>query len=372
MVCLAIAAMVQGWRFVNRRSRLAGLIFGAGLAIRVAGAAFFFAVSYIGLPFATSLQMGNGFWTLASDAQEYYRLGGLVAEQMQETITPGYVTPLGLWMRVAGVHPASPLLFALAMYALAVVTVAAAFGGSLTRGAQRALHLAVAALSFTPMLVYAGVFGLKDVYFTALIVVMTVAYLTLLDAAWTRATLGRNLIAAAAVVLGIWMIGATRAYFAILMWAAIGVTYAGCVIAGRPSRRRAIAHAAVVMPALAIVITLGSEGGYPLFVRKVVASIPAALWERRPVEANGGLAELDRRREAIDNYGGNSMLSRRPARRPAATERAAAAPSDPAEAAAAAAPPPPAPAESALSSSGRLEGLAVGLGAVFIPSSALE
>ena len=148
MVCVAVAALVQAWRFVNGRSRLAGLIFGAGLAIRVAGAAFFLVVSYLELPVLTSLQMGNGFWTLASDAQEYYRLGGLVAEQMQETITPGYVAPLGLWMRVVGVHPASPLLFALLMYALAVVAVVAAFGGSLSRGAERALHLAAAALSF--------------------------------------------------------------------------------------------------------------------------------------------------------------------------------------------------------------------------------
>ena len=82
-------------------------MFAAGLAVRAAGGAFFLTISYFGLPVLTSLQMGNGFWTLASDAQEYYRLGGLVAGHWQSTITPGYVGPLGLWMRVVGVNPAS-------------------------------------------------------------------------------------------------------------------------------------------------------------------------------------------------------------------------------------------------------------------------
>ena len=180
IVCLIVMGLVWACRFVWRRSRLAGLMLAAGLVIRVGGGAFFLAVSYFGWPFLTSLQMGNGFWTLAPDAQEYYRMGSLVAERWQITITRGYVGPLGLWMRAVGVNPASPVLFAIVMYTLAVVTLVAAFGRNRTRAADQALHLGVAALSFTPMLVYAAVFGLKDVFFTSLVVIMAVAYLTLL------------------------------------------------------------------------------------------------------------------------------------------------------------------------------------------------
>lgn len=368
----AIGVVVMGllWacRFVYRRSRIAGLMFAAGVCVRAAGAAFFLSVSYFRLPFLTGLQMGDGFWTLASDAQEYYRLAALVAERWQATITPGYVGPLGLWMRVVGVNPASPVLFGLVMYALAVVMLVAAFGQNRTRAAQQALHLGVAALSFSPMLIYAGVFGLKDVFFTTLVVVMAVAYLTLLaGAAWTRATLGAHLLVAAAGGLAVWLIEGTRSYFAILMWLAMAVTYAGCVIAGVPSRRRSVVQAAVVLPVVALVIIFGLEPNYPRFARKVAASIPGAVLERRAPIAHGGLDELDRRREAIDDYGGNSMLSRRP------DPAGAAAP--PTETAGVAAPLTETTGAAVplteTAGASRLEGLAVGLGAVFVPSSLL-
>jgi hypothetical protein len=347
-VCAALAGVSGAWRFVSRRSRVAGLIFAAGLLIRTAGAAFFLATSSFALPFMTSLQMGNGFWTLASDAQEYYRLGGLVADRWQATITPGYVGPLGLWMRVVGVNPASPVLFALVMYALAVVTLVAAFGRSTTPVARRALDLGVAALSFSPMLIYAGVFGLKDVFFTALVVVFGAAYFTLIATAWTRATLGTNLLAAAAAAVALWFIAGTRAYFSILLWAAAAVTYAWCVLAGVPSRRRAVLQAAAVLPALALVIFFGAEGNYPRFVRNLVTSAPAAVIEGRAPIASGGIDELDRRRRAINDYGGNSMITRR-----SETPASVAVPAE-------------------TTRSGRLEGLAVGLGAVFVPSSLLD
>jgi hypothetical protein len=135
--------------------------------------------------------------------------------------------------------------------------------------------------------------------------------------------------------MAMWLIAATRAYFSMLLWGAIAVTYAGCAIAGIPSRRRCVVHAALVLPVLALIIGLGAEGNYPRFVRAVAASIPQAVMERRWPMAKGGLEELDRRREAIGEYGGNSMLSR-----PAGSE-------------------------------GRIGGLAVGLGAVVLPISLL-
>src|SRR4030095_15128686 len=90
IVCLVLASLVPACVFVGRRSRLAGLMFAAGLAIRLGAAAFFLAVSYFGWPFMTRLQMGNGFWTLASDAQEYYRLGGLVGARRHPAVAARY------------------------------------------------------------------------------------------------------------------------------------------------------------------------------------------------------------------------------------------------------------------------------------------
>ena len=352
IVCLTVMGLLWACRFVYRRSRFAGLMLAAGLVVRAGGGALFLAISYFGWPLLTSLQMGNGFWTLAPDAQEYYRLGGLMAERWQHTITRGYVGPLGLWMRAVGVNPASPVLFAIVMHTLAVVTLVAAFGRNRTRAAGQALHLGVAALSVTPMLVYAAVFGLKDVFFTTLVVVIAVAFLTLLSgAAWTHTARTTNLAAAAVGIPAMWLIAGTRAYFGILLWAALAVTYAGCFVAGVPSRRRSLVQAAVVLPVLALAIAFGSEGNYPRFVKSLIASAPEAVVEHRTPIASGGLHELDRRREAIDDYGGNSMLGRRT--EPKETTVAARLPVE------------------AAGGAGRLQGIAIGLGAVLLPSAVL-
>jgi hypothetical protein len=354
----AIAAIVIGLfracRFVYRRSRVAGLMFTAGLLVRAIAAAFFLVVSYYELPLMRGLQLGNGFWTLAPDAEEYYRLGSLVAAHWQDTIVSGYIAPLALWMRVVGVNPVSPVLFNLVMYSLAVVIFVWAFGQGGTRAAQHALHLGVAAFSVSPMFVYAAVFGLKDVYFVTLVVAFGVAYVTLIGSAGARETSRTTLLAVAGAALALGLIAATRTYFAIILWATIAVTYAGCVVAGVPSRRRFALQAAAVLPLLALVIVGGAEDKYPSFVGRLLGSVPGAVIERRVPMARAGLDELDRRRRAIDRYGGNSMLSRDGASRDSASRDGAS------------------PDGASRDDASRAERLAVGLGAVFVPSAILS
>jgi hypothetical protein len=304
------------------------VLFAAGLLVRASGALFFCVTSYFQLPFMTGLQMGNGFWRLAPDAQEYYRLSSQVAEHWQSTITPGYVGPLALWMRLVGVNPGSPPLFGLVLHAVSVVAVVAVFGRARTRESQQALALGVAALSFSPMLVYASVFGLKDVLVTALVVMLAIAYLTLFAAVWTRAALRGNLLAAGGAVLAICLIAAIRTYFAILMWAATAVACVGSVMAGRSSRLRHLVQAVVMLPALALAIGIGAETDY----------FPRTFFSHRGPTLHGGLDEMDRRREAIDAYGGDSMFNRR----------------------------------TGTGLGDRFRGLAIGLGGVFVPSSVLE
>lgn len=329
-------------------------MFAAGLVIRASGALFFFVISYFRLPLMARLQMGDGFWMLAPDAHEYYRLGSLTAEHLHlgriDTITPGYVGPLALWMRAVGVHPASPPFFSLVLYAVSVVAVVAAFGRARTWESEQAVAVGVAALSFSPMLIFSAIFGLKDVFVTTLVVLLAIAYLTLFAAVWSRATLRANLIAAAGALGAMWLIAGTRTYFAMLMWAATAVAYLGCVIVGRGSRLRHLIQAAVVLPALGLVIVAGAETPYPRYVAEMIlAKLPAPLADRlttvlgavgrRHVPPSyGGLDELERRREAIIAYGGDSVFNR----------RAGATPLD------------------------RFRALAIGLAAVFVPSSILE
>ena len=221
-------------------------------------------------------------------------------------------------------------------------------------------------------------FGLKDVFFTTLVVLMTVAFLTLLvGAAWTHTTRSTNLLAAAVGIAAMGLIAGTRAYFSILLWAAIAVTYAGCFMTGVPARRRAAAQAAIALPMLALAIAFCAEGNYPRFVWSLIVRVPEAVVEHQTPIPIDGVQEFDRRRKAIEEYGGNSMLIRPREKAGSASlhKEKAGSPSLPTETTGSASLPaettgsasPPAETEG----TGRLEGIAIGLGAVLLPSAVI-
>lgn len=348
--CLVIAAVVWVCQWVYRQSRPAGLMFAAGLAIRFGGGLLFVAASYLGLPLMARLQLGNGFWMLAPDARQYYWAASRVVPEPWTfgpiyTITPGYVGALAWWMRLVGVSPAGPVLFSVALYAVSVVAIVLAFGGGRTPESRRAIAIGVAALSFSPMLIFTAIFGLKDVFVTTLIVLLAIAYLTLLTTAWSRATLGTNLFAAVCALALMWLIAETRAYLAILIWTATAVVCLYGVMAARGARLRQVLHGVVALTALAAVIVVGSESNYPQYIEAVIlAKLPPSLvgsgslsvrrLRRHPPVTFAGLDELDRRRDAIIAYGGDSVFNSH--------------------------------------EQNRLRALGVGVAAVFVPSSILE
>src|SRR5437016_5915988 len=85
MVSSALAVLIQlvftcgagwvlwkAWRRLAAFNARAGVLIGAGLVIRALTAQAMFWVSYLHLPFARSLQDGDGFWTLAVDGRAYF------------------------------------------------------------------------------------------------------------------------------------------------------------------------------------------------------------------------------------------------------------------------------------------------------------
>ena len=307
---LVVAGLLWACRFVWRRSRVTGLVFAAGLLIRAAGGAFFLAVSYFEWPVMRGSQMAGGFWTLAPDAQEYYRLALTVLDEGAYTITIGYTRSLALFMRAVGAHPAAPIVFALVSYAATVVTLVLAFGRDRTRAAEQALRLCAAAFTFSPMLIYAGVFGLKDVFMTALIVITAVAYGALAGTAWTRETIAKHLPAAAAAAGAVWLMSGIRSYFAVLVWSAMAVACLACVIGARPSRLRAAVQGALLLAFLGLVMNHGAESRYPAYAAQVVASAARTAVGQQTPMADGGLEEFEIRRRAIEVDGGNSVFNR--------------------------------------------------------------
>jgi hypothetical protein len=217
---------------------------------------------------------------------------------------------MALWMQAVGVHPASPALFSLAMHAVGVVVFVAAFGRARPRESQMAMNIGVAALSCSPMLIFAAVFGLKDVFVTTLVIVFVVACLLLVTTAWTHATARDAALAAVAGIVAVWLVAGIRSYFAILMLSAVSVACVAGLIVRRGSRVRRAVQAFVILSVLGVIITAGAETVYPDVVAQIVASLPGAVVARRPPLLHGGLDELDTRRDAITAYGGASVFNR--------------------------------------------------------------
>ena len=75
--CFALWAL---WRAIWRSDAVAGVIVGVGLVGRAFAAQALFWISWLGLPIARSLQIGNGFWFFAIDAPDYFRLARFLVD----------------------------------------------------------------------------------------------------------------------------------------------------------------------------------------------------------------------------------------------------------------------------------------------------
>ena len=210
------------------------------------------------------------------------------------------------------------------MYAVAVVTLVAAFGRNRTRAAEQALHLGVAALSFSPMLVYAAVFGLKDVFFTTLVVVMA-RRVPHAAASGRRGRARRARRICSPRRSGFWSIWLIAGDARLLRDPSVG-SHGGDVCRMRHGRRPVAPARRSPRPRSCCRCSrwrscFGAEGNYPRFVRNlIVGRRPEAVIERRAPIASGGLDELDRRREAIDSTAA-TRCSAAPRRRPAPASR---------------------------------------------------
>src|SRR2546428_3186707 len=66
---------------VEASDDLARQIIAVGFLLRAVPGVVIFWISYFGLPFAQSLQLGNGFWFFGLDGKTYFGLAGDAAHQ---------------------------------------------------------------------------------------------------------------------------------------------------------------------------------------------------------------------------------------------------------------------------------------------------
>ena len=101
---MVFLVLVRVCQWINRNSPRLGTLVGLGLGVRVIAALGLFWTSYLHLPFASSLHIGRGFWSMALDAYTYHLIGMYGAEQGLLTLPAGassqpFVTLLTVWMK---------------------------------------------------------------------------------------------------------------------------------------------------------------------------------------------------------------------------------------------------------------------------------
>lgn len=243
------------WRAATPAERWLKLVVVAGFLGRALLGQALFWISWARLPFARSLQTGNGLWFFATDAQLYFGQawkaadlgpwGILTFDRTLPSVT--YIQALGTTVLLVGRATSSSLLLNLFCY-LATIAILLHWGRQEPR-ARTAVALAIVAISLSPAFVLWSLQPLKDTLFQFLVVAFVAAC-----AAWQRARVaGRGVktyIAIALLLLVLlFAIAGVRWYFAFAVWIASSIFFLLVVFRTR-GRRIAATTMALVMALL--------------------------------------------------------------------------------------------------------------------------
>jgi hypothetical protein len=316
--------LIVAYRWIDRRSRLLGALFVAGIVARATASVALFTISFFRIPVFTSLQLGDGFWKLALDGRSYYDLSAHAVAAGFGTITdklpsPLFLRALAAWMWVFGVSPASAVLLNIACYAASAVLIVRCAGrqrAGRTPG-PAAAGVALFALTFSPALLIFSTQPLKDPLCTMLIIcVIAGARL------WWMGLNGdatRNLVMVGAgtllMAVGIYGVAGIRAYAAVFTITALAAAATYSIVVRADARRRlsaALLHAAL----LAVLWFMFMTGAGPY-----AQAYQSSLWSfvtGRP----GSVATFDTSRAGFEDAGGATSFGESPSSPDAASQQA--------------------------------------------------
>jgi hypothetical protein len=215
------------WRRLAAINARAGVLIGAGLAIRALMAQAIFWISYLHLPIARSLQDGDGFWTLAIDGRVYFgeanRLlahGWTAVALVDKTLpSPAFLQILAVFQLLFGGAASVGALLNLFAYlgaCAAILCLGRAADGPMSAPA----FIALAALSFGPAVIIWSVQPLKDPFFIFAVTAFVVAC-TLWQEAWRgRFSTSRFVVPLLLMLILMYAVVGIRWYFGLLLWLA--------------------------------------------------------------------------------------------------------------------------------------------------------
>lgn len=255
----------KAWRHLAAIDARAGLLIGAGVAIRALIAQAMFWISYLHLPIARSLQDGDGFWTLAVDGRAYFGYANqLLAHGWTAVALVDKTLPSPAFLQILAVFQ---LLFGGAASVGALLNLFAFLGACaailrLGRNAEGLITtpalVALAALSFGPAVIIWSVQPLKDPFFIFAVTAF-VAACTLWQEAWRgRFPATKFVVPLLLMLVVMYAVVGIRWYFGLLLWIASLPFFAA---ATWRSNRRVVAAAANVLVVIALSQVIIFAGG---------------------------------------------------------------------------------------------------------------
>jgi hypothetical protein len=282
------AVLLAMLRWIRRRSRAAASIVAAGVLARVAIGLPLFWISYLHLPIGTSLQFGDGFWILASDAPAYQR-AALAVPAWGFGPSPGssggYVRVLAIWLHLVGQSPAAGLYLNVLMFVVTAAIVIAVVPAANDWRRDAPVLAGVAAFSFNPTLVGHATQPLKDTFMAlALALGCAAAYVLfkVLDSEVhgpERAR--RSVVAIVGLLLSIYLVARIRPYFIFVQWGCYLVAAIVSFSAETRQRIQTFSVHAITLIALWAVMAYGGGSYYnEVMERTVNAGVnnPSALY----------------------------------------------------------------------------------------------
>lgn len=367
LATLATAALVFVYRWIRSRAPLAALLFAAGLVARIAVGAGL-ALSWLGAAPPGAVFTPDARWF--PDAQMYYEDASLAAEVGLSEISdsqasPTFVRSLAIWMRLAGQSHAAAHLLNVLVYAAVSLGICLALTRRRDAIGARATALVVGVFALSPNLIILASQPLKDtLFFGALALVVIGLWSVLPDTPGAPVRLAP--VPLALVLLGIYLMSGMRAYFGLMILGLLGgVLFLRGVLLIREQRRvpwRYVGAAAVVLAVVWAGCRVGGGPYYESLVEPVMLPVMAKIDHttnavratfgqrtstasppRRTAEGTGLLSVVERSRRGFEGSGGSTNMATPELDR---SGRAGLA--------------------------GKVSGVLLGLGAVFVPVSLLR
>jgi hypothetical protein len=281
-IILAAVACFGLWRWCRTQPRVVV----AGFLLRaIIGQALFW-ISFLRLPFARSLQLGNGFWFFALDGPHYLNHASKLVARGPEAIlflddrypSRFFVQTLATFVAAFGEVASVAILLNCAAY-LATCAIVTRLGRN---------DIVLAAIAFSPASILFSLQPLKDTLFLLLMAVLIHAFRCWEE--WWRRGGGLAQLLGWGVMLfaATYALAAIRWYFAVIAWGAAAIFCAMTILASRRRGWAIVAHI-VLLLALAQSARLGALDMPPSFAR-LMNPTTAIRW--RPATATSHITEV--------------------------------------------------------------------------------